>query len=150
MGQSARDVRRSLDASAIEALRDPLVQLVIDEVVECLGVSDGNRAHSLGISSLLRQPEFSDAKALLPVMEVLEDDEVLLHTFDDTVEGESPVMVRIGRENPASELAGISIVACPYGRGDSEGVVAVIGPTRMNYGNAIRAVRAAQSVLCDD
>ena len=83
-------------------------------------------------------------------MEVLEDDEVLLHTFDDTVEGESPVMVRIGRENPASELAGISIVACSYGRGDSEGVVAVIGPTRMNYGNAIRAVRAAQSVLCDD
>lgn len=150
VGQSARDVRRSLDSSTIEALRDPLVQLVIDEVVECLGVSDGNRAHSLGISSLLRQPEFSDAKALLPVMEVLEDDEVLLHTFDDTVEGESPVMVRIGRENPASELAGISIVACSYGRGDSEGVVAVIGPTRMNYGNAIRAVRAAQSVLCDD
>lgn len=147
VGRTARDVRRSLDADTIEALRDPLVQLIIDEVVECLGESDTARAHSLGISSLLRQPEFSDSKALLPVMEVLEDDRVLLHTFDDTVEGEGPVMVRIGHENPGEALAGVSVVACPYGRGDAEGVVAVIGPTRMNYSNVIRAVRAAQCVL---
>lgn len=150
VGQTARDVRRGLDANTIEALRDPLVQLVIDEVIECMGESDTGRAHSLGISSLLRQPEFSDAKALLPVMEVLEDDRVLLHTFDDTVEGEGPVMVRIGHENPDSALASVSVVASPYGRGASEGIVAVIGPTRMNYASVIRAVRAAQSVLHDE
>ena len=150
VGQSARDVRRSLDANTVEALSDPLVQLIIDEVIDCLGESAGNRAHSLGISSLLRQPEFSDAKALLPVMEVLEDDRVLLHTFDETAQEGGPVMVRIGHENPASELAGVSIVACPYGRGEADGIVAVIGPTRMNYASAIRAVRAAQCVLHDE
>ncbi|MEC4175938.1 heat-inducible transcriptional repressor HrcA [Adlercreutzia sp. R7] len=149
VGRSARDVRRQMDASTVEALSDPLVQRIIDEVVECLGESDTARAHSLGISALLRQPEFSDAKALLPVMEVLEDDRVLMHTFDDATQEGGPVMVRIGHENPASELAGVSIVACPYGRGESEGMVAVIGPTRMDYGNAIRAVRAAQCVLHD-
>ena len=147
VGQTARDVRRALDENTVEALRDPLVQLVIDEVIECLGETDTGRAHSLGVSSLLRQPEFSDAKALLPVMEVLEDDRVLLRTFDEAVEEGGPVMVRIGHENPTSELAGVSIVACPYGRGESEGVVAVIGPTRMNYERAIRAVRAAQCAL---
>ena len=150
VGRSARDVRRSLDANTVEALSDPLVQLVIDEVIDCLGESDGNRAHSLGVSSLLRQPEFSDAKALLPVMEVLEDDRVLLHTFDEAAQEGGPVMVRIGHENPASELAGVSIVACPYGRGEADGIVAVIGPTRMNYASAIRAVRAAQCVLHDE
>ena len=150
VGQSARDVRRSLDANTVEALSDPLVQLIIDEVIDCLGESDGNRAHSLGISSRLRQPEVSDAKALLPVMEVLEDDRVLLHTFDETAQEGGPVMVRIGHENPASELAGVSIVACPYGRGEADGIVAVIGPTRMNYASAIRAVRAAQCVLHDE
>ena len=150
VGRSARDVRRSLDANTVEALSDPLVQLIIDEVIDCLGESDGNRAHSLGISSLLRQPEFSDAKALLPVMEVLEDDRVLLHTFDEAAQEGGPVMVRIGHENPASELAGVSIVACPYGRGEADGIVAVIGPTRMNYASAIRAVRAAQCVLHDE
>ena len=150
VGRSARDVRRSLDANTVEALSDPLVQLIIDEVIDCLGESDGNRAHRLGISSLLRQPEFSDAKALLPVMEVLEDDRVLLHTFDEAAQEGGPVMVRIGHENPASELAGVSIVACPYGRGEADGIVAVIGPTRMNYASAIRAGRVAQCVLHDE
>ncbi|MEE0706534.1 MAG: heat-inducible transcriptional repressor HrcA [Adlercreutzia sp.] len=150
VGQSARDVRRNLDLNTVEALSDPLVQLIIDEVIECLGESDATRAHRLGLSSLLRQPEFSDSKALVPVMEVLEDDRVLLHTFDDTIEGEGPVMVRIGHENPGEALAGVSVVACPYGRGNSEGMVAVIGPTRMNYSNVIRAVRAAQCVLHDE
>ena len=78
---------------------------------------------------------------------MLEDDRVLLNTFDEATAEGGPVMVRIGHENPASELAGVSIVACPYGRGESEGVVAVIGPTRMNYERAIRAVRAAQCAL---
>ncbi len=146
-GHSARDVRRSMDAGTVEALSDPLVQLIIDEVIECLGESESARAHSLGVSALLRQPEFSDSKALLPVIEVLEDDRVLLNTFDEAAAEGGPVMVRIGHENPASELAGVSIVACPYGRGESEGVVAVIGPTRMNYERAIRAVRAAQCAL---
>ena len=124
---ASRDVRRSMDAGTVEALSDPLVQLIIDEVIECLGESESARAHSLGVSALLRQPEFSDSKALLPVIEVLEDDRVLLNTFDEAAAEGGPVMVRIGHENPASELAGVSIVACPYGRGESEGVVAVAG-----------------------
>lgn len=103
-GHSARDVRRSMDAGTVEALSDPLVQLIIDEVIECLGESESARAHSLGVSALLRQPEFSDSKALLPVIEVLEDDRVLLNTFDEAAAEGGPVMVRIGHENPASEL----------------------------------------------
>ena len=48
---------------------------------------------------------------------------MLLNTFDEAAAEGGPVMVRIGHENPASELAGVSIVACPYGRGESEGVL---------------------------
>ncbi|MFR5091806.1 MAG: DeoR family transcriptional regulator [Adlercreutzia equolifaciens] len=91
-GHSARDVRRSMDAGTVEALSDPLVQLIIDEVIECLGESESARAHSLGVSALLRQPEFSDSKALLPVIEVLEDDRVLLNTFDEAAAEGGPVM----------------------------------------------------------
>ena len=41
------------------------------------------------------------------------------------------------------------IVASRYGRGDAEGVVAVIGPTRMDYSKVIQAVRAASAALDD-
>ena len=120
-------------------------QNLLNRVLAGHSARDVRRSMDAGTVEALSDP--LDSKALLPVIEVLEDDRVLLNTFDEAAAEGGPVMVRIGHENPASELAGVSIVACPYGRGESEGVVAVIGPTRMNYERAIRAVRAAQCAL---
>ncbi len=125
-----------------EAFRDPLVRMALDEVLSCLQESELSRTHRLGVSSLLTKPEFSQSQALLPVMQVLEDDTVLLHILDDAVrQGDGAPSVRIGRENDAAELAGVSVVASRYGRGEAAGVVAVIGPTRMDYSKVIQAVR---------
>ena len=81
-------------------------------------------------------------------MQILEDDAVLLHVFDDAVAGAGP-LVRIGHENNDEALSGVSVVATQYGRGEAAGVVAVIGPTRMDYSKGIKAVRLAQSALQD-
>ena len=133
-----------------EAFRDPLVRMALDEVLSCLQESELSRAHRLGVSSLLTKPEFSQSQALLPVMQVLEDDTVMLHILDDAVrQGDGTPSVRIGRENDAAELAGVSVVASRYGRGESAGVVAVIGPTRMDYSKVLRAVRIASAALQD-
>lgn len=133
-----------------EALHNPLVQLVLDEVVLCLKENNVGKAHRVGMSALMRKPEFSSSSSLLPIMEALEDDAVLFHVLDDTAEGGDDIMVRIGGENEAAELAGMSVIAAAYGRGEGEGIVAVIGPTRMNYSQVIRAVRAAQRVMQDE
>lgn len=169
VGKSVREVREGFDRQTYEAMRDPLVRLVLDEVIACLQENNIGRAHRLGMSSLMRKPEFSSSSALLPIMEVLEDDAVLFHVLDECpddacaagakdaegegaggVHGNEHVMVRIGRENTAAELSGVSVVASTYGRGEGEGIVAVIGPTRMDYSRVIRAVRAAQHVLRDE
>lgn len=57
--------------------------------------------------------------------------------------------MRIGHENASEELTDVSVVAAPYGAKDDRGIIAVIGPTRMDYEHAIKAVRAAQSLLQD-
>lgn len=150
VGHSMRDFSGSFDAATAEALRDPLVQLIMGEVLDCLRGSNIGRAHRLGMSSLMRKPEFSSSSSLLPIMEVLEDDAVLLRVFEAPEGDEGGVMVRIGRENATQELAGVSVVASSYGRGEGEGIVAVIGPTRMDYSKVIRAVRAAQNALRDE
>lgn len=147
-GKSITEVRDRIDLEAAEALGDPLVRIVLDEVMYCLQESDTGRAHRIGVSTLLRQPEFSHAQTLLPIMQILEDDAVLLHVFDDAAADAVP-LVRIGRENNDEALSGVSVVATQYGRGDAAGVVAVIGPTRMDYSKVIQAVRLAQSVLQD-
>lgn len=149
-GKSLQQIEEGLEQGMMEALRDPLVRLVMDEVLSCLQESELSRTHRLGVSSLLTKPEFSQSQALLPVMQVLEDDTVLLHLLDDAVrQTDSAPCVRIGRENDAAELSGVSVVASRYGRGESAGVVAVIGPTRMDYSKVIRAVRIASAALQD-
>lgn len=150
-GNSLQEIEDGLGKGMAEAFRDPLVRMVLDEVLSCLQEGEGSRAHRLGVSSLLSKPEFSQSQALLPVMQVLEDDTVLLHVLDDTAQQASGVpCVRIGSENNAAELSGVSVVASRYGRGASAGVVAVIGPTRMDYSKVINAVRMASGALGDE
>ncbi len=149
-GKSLHEIEDGLGQGMAAAFSDPLVRMVLDEVLSCLQESELSRAHRLGVSSLLAQPEFSTSEALLPVMQVLEDDTVLLHILDDAARQAAGVpSVTIGKENDAAALAGVSVVANRYGRGDSAGIVAVIGPTRMDYSKVIRAVRIASSALED-
>lgn len=150
VGKTPAEIKSSFDAKTVEALRDPLVKFVLEELVDCLHERSDLRSHRVGMSSLLRMPEFSTAQALLPIIQVLEDDTVLLHVLDDVYDPASPFMVRIGRENAAADLRGVSVVASQFGRGEGAGIVAVIGPTRMDYSKVIRAVRAAQHALRED
>ena len=147
-GKSPREFRAACDVQVLEALRDPLAQYVLDEVLTCLQESDIGRVRRLGISSLMKKPEFSSSSSLLPLMKALEDESVLDDVFDARDEGVD-VVVRIGEENSSEDLSGVSVIASAYGRGDGEGIVAVVGPTRMDYSRVIRAVRAAQHVLRD-
>ncbi len=154
------DMAARMRASA-DAL-DGLMRQVSEELArltDCLsivGCMDADGAPSqaplakkerLGLSSLMRKPEFQESSSLLPLMEILEDDTVYFKAFDEASSATDGFAVRIGRENEDSSLVCVSVVAGVYGYGDSRGVVAVIGPRRMDYGNVIGAVRAAQSIL---
>jgi heat-inducible transcriptional repressor len=58
------------------------------------------------------------------------------------------VSVRIGAENELPALRSVALVAAGYGLPRRElGAVSVIGPLRMDYGVAIRAVRGAAAQL---
>ena len=55
----------------------------------------------------------------------------------------------IGSENKQDALSGVSVVTGRYGSGDNAGVVAVIGPTRLDYSKVIKAVQSAIQALND-
>ena len=151
-GQAAETIE-NLKQSASEL--DDLLERTskaLSQFTNCLSVvtpPDLTHPRRLGILSLMRQPEFTYTEALLPVMQVLEDDTVLLHVLDSTASDDNP-QVRIGKENEPEQLSGVSVVACRYGIGADGGIVAVIGPTRMNYTKALTAVRIASRTLSDE
>ena len=149
----------SADAEELGRLRDTASELddllertsaALAKFTDCLSIVAGpEQAHParLGIMSLMRQPEFAYTEALLPIMQVLEDDTILLHVLDTTAPSGDEPQVRIGKENDAEQLSGVSVVACRYGCGPDGGIVAVIGPTRMDYNKALTAVRIASKTL---
>ena len=147
-GKTPAEVEAKIKEGNGQSPTDPLVQLLVGEVLICLKEHGDAHAHSLGLSTLVRQPEFQSPNALVPVLDVLENDTVLLQILEKDVSGsDTSTTVRIGKENGTEKLSGVSVVAGRYGRGASEGVVAVIGPTRMNYAQVIKAVKAAREAL---
>ena len=132
----------------VSAIHDDLFRLVMTEILACLKDQNAIKAHPLGISHLLGKPEFSDSSCLMPVLEELEGDTMLLRVFNDAASSEEPV-VRIGHENDSEALSSVSLIANRFGEAEHSGLILIVGPTRMDYPQVLKAVRAARNVLKD-
>lgn len=132
----------------LNEIHDDLFRMVVAEIMVCLRDKNAIKAHPLGMSHLLCKPEFSDPACLMPIIEELEGDTLLLRVFDDAVQSDKPV-VRIGHENDSEALSSVSVIANRFGQDTHRGLIVIVGPTRMNYSNVITAVRAAQNILKD-
>jgi heat-inducible transcriptional repressor len=96
-----------------------------------------------GAARLLSEHRFQDVSQLNALLDMLERRVTLLGMLTAALE-QRDLYVRIGRENAAPELQGLSLVAANYGLPRRNlGTVSVIGPMRMDYATAIGAVRAA-------
>lgn len=152
LGKRARDIRPLRAALAEEGAEPPnaddLVGRVLDEILDALDEADKDRLYHVGVPALLAQPEFHDAEVARPLIEFLEDGLAVLEALSEVL-GERDVTIRIGHENRRAELGNVSLVATNYGSGSADGVVGVIGPTRMDYPRAIDAVRVVSGRLED-
>jgi heat-inducible transcriptional repressor len=100
-----------------------------------------------GAARLLAEHRFQDVTQLNSLLQMLERRVSLLGVLSAAL-GERDIYVRIGGENEMPALRSLSLVAANYGLpARNLGTVSVIGPTRMDYGTAIRAVREAAGML---
>jgi heat-inducible transcriptional repressor len=60
------------------------------------------------------------------------------------------VNIRIGAENPLEPIRACSLISTTYQRGNLPiGSVGILGPTRMDYENAIALIEATADYLSD-
>jgi len=156
LGKRAREIRPLRDALELTETpsahdgraTDAVVGCVVDEILDALDEADRDRLYHVGVPALLAQPEFHDAERARPLIEFLEDGIAVLEALSDVL-GHHGLVVRIGHENRRAELGNVSLVATNYGTDSADGVVGVIGPTRMDYNRAISAVRSVADGLED-
>lgn len=148
------DTKRACDVRPLRDALDPahpdeaIIARVIDEIIECLEEADRDRVHHMGVPELATLPEFSETARLRPLLGLLEDGLAMLDTLSSVMR-DSGLTVRIGSENTRTELGEMSLVVTNYGTSQADGVVGVIGPTRMDYQRTISAVRRAADGLSD-
>lgn len=120
-----------------ELLNDAeLFDIALEMVHETIVSQNNERLYLGGATQLLTQPEFRDVDKYKSLLGVLEQEQLmcdLLHTKDD-----DGVNVTIGDENKYSGIQDCSVVQATY-RVDGQvvGTIAVLGPTRMEYGKVM-------------
>lgn len=100
-----------------------------------------------GASRLAAEHEaFSTAQSAARLLEMLEEQVVVVSLVRDLL-GQG-VNVSIGTENEVDELRDCSLVLAPYRvEGQVAGTVGILGPTRMDYQQALAAVAAVSAQL---
>ena len=95
-----------------------------------------------GIEVALQQPEFSDQESMLEAvgyLSVYRLERLINSVMTDGRDLSTRIV--IGRGDDANISTGWSIVASKYGPNTGQGVIAVVGPTRMDYGYVLPRVR---------
>jgi heat-inducible transcriptional repressor len=101
-----------------------------------------------GAGTFLEAPEFAeDVKRMRSLFRALDDKHKLLNLLD-RVQRARQMQIFIGAESEFSSQGDVSVIASPYGRGESVlGTVGVIGPTRMDYQRVIGLVNFTAQAL---
>ncbi|MCX6733688.1 MAG: hypothetical protein NTX63_02650 [Candidatus Peregrinibacteria bacterium] len=110
-------------------------------------IPNSPRTFFLGLSNVLKQPEFQqDPFRASQVVEMLENDDNFLNTLSQLSVDEEP-QIFIGQENIIAQIQSCSIVVCKYRVGDYEGLLGILGPTRMDYAFHVAMLQEIKKLL---
>jgi heat-inducible transcriptional repressor len=134
-------------ADAVHPARTLVVERIAGVIAEQVDDRRQDRLVMAGAANLART-EKDFPGSILPVLEAIEEQVVLLRLFSEMELDSRGVSVSIGHENPAAGLAETSILSGGYrSPAGSLARVGVLGPTRMDYSGNIGAIRAVARYL---
>lgn len=114
-------------ASGMTALLGPVAEFLA-ELIDDLG---NQKVFLEGASKLLRFPEYQDAGKAQTLLSYMSEDKRHLVPVQREIDG---VQIFIGPENGQNPLSDTSMIYAKYGIGDlGQGVIGIVGPTRMDY-----------------
>jgi transcriptional regulator of heat shock response len=142
-GKEKKELERAARADEFpeKSLAKVLAELSEEAVILAFGKND---VYYTGLSNLFSKPEFQDQNLVYRIGEVVDHlDEIINEIFEETKE---EIKILIGKKNPFSESCG-AVVSKYRGKNKKTGLVAVLGPIRMDYGKNIALVREVKELL---
>ncbi|MBM4168880.1 MAG: heat-inducible transcription repressor HrcA [Ignavibacteria bacterium] len=141
-GLTLREIRETfLDRTKdVQDEETGLVRLFVDSVDQLFNEEKTDKVHIAGTQNILEQPEFVDPKNFRSVIELIQDEEFIVHLLQKHEGAEGDYVITIGSENKDSKAEEIGLVSATYNIDGIAGRVGIIGPKRMNYGKIVPLV----------
>ncbi len=153
-GMSLSDIRLSLGMRLRDAQTSAeggdLLNIFVQERNTLFDLpSAGEESVVLGQASVLAdKPEFASGEAMRKLID-LTDHGTQLATLLRARSSVGGMSITIGAEHDNALLGGLTVVTAEYRVGALNGVIGVIGPTRMPYEKVIAVVRHASQLVAD-
>jgi len=127
----------------------PLIRLFTDSVSKIFEAQPMNqRLMITGTKNLLYYPEFEDLKRVRTIIELVENEDVIVHVLEK-IDDLDTMNVLIGSELELDILDDYSLIRSSFKSGSASGSIGIIGPKRMNYSKMISLVSIFSKVLSD-
>lgn len=124
-----------------------LIRVFIDSADSLFEDHTIRRFHFGGVEYMAMQPEFSDLRNYRSIVELIENENLIIHLLERNSLNSYPVSVSIGSENPLVQAAQCSVVSAEFHIGPSKGTIGLVGPTRMDYPKLVALVEQVSSRL---
>lgn len=117
-----------------------LVRLFIESMDQLFSDDRDDRLHISGTNALIEQPEFVDPAHFRSVIELIENEDFIVHLLERHDDKDRNYYITIGSENKDPNAQDYSIVTANYSMNGVSGKVGIIGPKRMQYSKVIPLV----------
>ncbi len=145
-GRNLRGIKRKLDQ--FEGFEREAVDQLAAEMREVETPTPEQIVRD-GLLNIMAQPEFAQTERVRQFMNIFESGRLLEGVLAEALTSDG-VRVIIGSENKSDDMRQCSMVLSRYGRdGEAEGVLGIVGPTRMPYSRVISTVRYTAGILED-
>lgn len=149
-GRTLDFVRQQFSALFREQMSHPILRVFADSIDVLFAQHESHRVFVAGAQQLVRQPEFSSPQRFRAVIELLENEEMIIHLLERTSDDPlNNVQVKIGHELQHSQLADYALISTRYQVGSATYVIGLIGPKRMNYAKMMALVGEVASLLAN-
>ncbi|MFA8343592.1 MAG: heat-inducible transcriptional repressor HrcA [Rhodothermaceae bacterium] len=119
---------------------NPIIRVFFDSVDKIFTEDSHKKAIITGATNIVKQPEFEDQQQFRSVVELIENQDIIIHIMDDDLKSPEQTVISIGNENDNQKFTDYSMIKKTYNIGNVHGTVGIIGPKRMEYSQTIAAV----------
>lgn len=128
----------------------PIIRLFVESIDNLFELNrTADRIHIAGTQNLLTYPEFDDIGRIKGVIELIENEDIIIHILDKYEDRDERLRVMIGSEMQSELLEDYSLVVSNYEIGSAMGYIGLIGPKRMNYSKMVSLVQYVANLLTD-